>query len=64
MWHFHDSDADVENPEMCDIVLRYNPDRASSDKWLRYISYDDLKEKLETDIGGGGSGGEITPDQL
>lgn len=65
MWHFHDSAADVNNPEMCDIVLRYNPERASDDKWLRYISYEDLKAKLSSDIGGGGSGGgEITPSQL
>ena len=67
MWHFHDSAADVNNPEMCDIVLRYNPERASDDKWLRYISYEDLKAKLSSDIGGGGGGGgggEVTPDQL
>lgn len=65
MWHFHDGGADVNNPEMCDIVLRYNPERESSDKWLRYISYEDLKAKLSSDIGGGGSeGGEISADQL
>lgn len=66
MWHFHDNGADVDSPEMCDIVLRYNPLSASSDKWLRYISYDDFKAKLSADIGGGGSGsgGEISADQL
>lgn len=64
MWHFHDSGADVNSPEMCDIVLRYNPISASSDKWLRYISYDDFKAKLSADISGGGSGsgGEISAD--
>lgn len=62
MWHFHDSQADVNNPEMCDVVLRYNPNPSSEDKWLRYISYEDFKSKLCADIGGGGGGGAITPD--
>lgn len=65
MWHFHDSGADVDNPEMCDIVLRYNPGGQNAE-WLRYIPYESLKLKLSADIGGGGGGGggEITPEQL
>lgn len=59
MWHFHDGSADVDNPEMCDIVLRYNPERASDQKWLRYISYEDLKAKLSSDIGGGGGDNKV-----
>lgn len=66
MWHFHDHGADVENPEMCDFVLRYYPEPESDQSWLRYISWDKVKELLSSEGGGGGEGGggEVTPDQL
>lgn len=67
MWHFHDHGADVDNPEMCDFVLRYYPEPGGDQSWLRYISWDKVKELLSSEGGGGGGGGsgeEVTPDQL